>query len=212
MITSFEHNHYQVNCYVVADEASRQCAIVDPACETAPELAELENYVAQSGLTPVMVLLTHAHIDHVAGLRQVCERYSLPVTMHPDGNRLLRQADAYGSIMGFSVKPLDVLEQRYIADGDVLTLGQTLIECRFTPGHCPGSMSFFIKDENAVITGDALFHFSIGRTDLPGGNYDLLIQSLHDKILTLDDDVRVLPGHGIASTVGKERRYNPYLQ
>ncbi|MBR1850354.1 MAG: MBL fold metallo-hydrolase [Bacteroidales bacterium] len=212
MITRLEQNHYQVNCYIVADTASHQCAIVDPAAETAAERDELEATIEQQGLAPTLLLLTHAHVDHIAGLRFACERYNLPVTLHPDGQRLLRQAEAYGSVMGFAPGKVDNLSLQFIAPGDVLTLGQTLIECRYTPGHCPGSMSYYIASEGAVVTGDALFHFSIGRTDLPGGNYELLIESLKTQLLTLPDAVRVLPGHGIASTIERERRYNPYLQ
>ncbi|MCR4659941.1 MAG: MBL fold metallo-hydrolase [Bacteroidales bacterium] len=212
MIKQFTFNHFEVNTYLIIDEGTKQCAIVDPACEASFEDAQLTQYIEAEQLQVTHILLTHAHVDHIAGLRQVCAAYGLPVTMHAEGHHLLRQASVYGSVMGFNVPPLDDLEQRHIADGDVLAIGQTFVECRYTPGHCPGSMSFYVKDRNAVLTGDALFHFSIGRTDLPGGDYDLLIDSLKQKILSLDDAVAVLPGHGISSTVGKERRYNPYLQ
>ena len=233
MIKQFTFNHFEVNCYLVVDEATKQCAIVDPACEASFEDAQLTQYVEQEGLTPVMVLLTHAHVDHIAGLRQVCGHYKLPVTMHRDGRKLLRQAEAYGSIMGFAVDNMGDLEVSEIEDGDIIKVGsrksevgdsvcgskpQTsdlkppiCIECRFVPGHCEGSMCFVIPFEKAVITGDALFHFSIGRTDLPGGDYPTLIEKLKTRVLTLPDDYRVLPGHGIPSMIGKERKYNSFL-
>lgn len=211
MVKQFIFNHYEVNTYLIADPATRQCAIVDPACQASYEDEQLRKYIADMGLTPSYVLLTHAHVDHIAGLRQVCEFYRLPVTMHADGRKLLRQAEAYGSMMGFAVDNMDDLEFNPLEDNQVLQLGETRIECRFVPGHCPGSMCFVLPECKSVITGDALFHFSIGRTDLPGGDYNLLISKLKERILTLPDDYAVLPGHGIASQIGKEKKYNSFL-
>lgn len=211
MVKQFIFNHYEVNTYLVADPATRQCVIVDPACQASYEDEQLRKYIADMGLTPSYVLLTHAHVDHIAGLRQVCEFYRLPVTMHADGRKLLRQAEAYGSMMGFAVDNMDDLEFNPLEDNQVLQLGETRIECRFVPGHCPGSMCFVLPECKSVITGDALFHFSIGRTDLPGGDYNLLISKLKERILTLPDDYAVLPGHGIASQIGKEKKYNSFL-
>lgn len=212
MIRQFTFNHFEVNTYVIVDEGTMQCAIVDPACEASFEDAQLTQYIEQEGLQVTHILLTHAHVDHIAGLRQVCEHYKLPVTMHAEGCKLLKQAEAYGSIMGFAVDNMGDLEVAEINDNDMLHVGQTEVECRYVPGHCPGSICFIVPSEKAVITGDALFHFSIGRTDLPGGDYPTLIDYLKRRILTLPDDYRVLPGHGIASQIGKERKYNSFLQ
>ena len=232
MIKQFTFNHFEVNTYVIVDEATRQCAIVDPACEASFEDAQLTQYIEQEGLTVTHILLTHAHVDHIAGLRQCYEHYHLPVTMHAEGRHLLKQATLYGDMMGFAVDDLSDLEVQEINDGDCLNVSmleclsagatntQTIkqssnqaitIECRYVPGHCPGSMCFVLHDEQAVLTGDALFHFSIGRTDLPGGDYPTLIEKLKTRILTLPDDYRVLPGHGIPSQIGKERKYNSFL-
>ena len=233
MIRQFTFNHFEVNCYVISDEQTKQCAIVDPACEASFEDAQLTQYIETEGLTPTMVLLTHAHVDHIAGLRQVCRHYKLPVTMHSEGRKLLKQAEAYGSIMGFAVDDMDDLEVTEIEDNDIIliengklkiensagasnnsqfsTLNSQFIECRYVPGHCPGSMCYVVAADKAVLTGDALFHFSIGRTDLPGGDYPTLIEKLKSRILTLPDDYRVLPGHGIASQIGKEKKYNSFL-
>lgn len=211
MIKQFTFNHFEVNCYLISDDATKQCAIVDPACEASFEDAQLTQYIEQEGLTVTHILLTHAHVDHIAGLRQVCEHWKLPVTMHRDGRKLLRQAEAYGGIMGFAVDNMGDLEVNEIEDDEVLHIGNIEIECRFVPGHCEGSMCFVIPSEKAVITGDALFHFSIGRTDLPGGDYPTLIEKLKVRVLTLPDDYRVLPGHGIASQIGKEKKYNSFL-
>ena len=212
-VKQFTVNHFEVNCFVLWDDSTKQCAIVDPAAEANYEEAQIVQYIADNGLVPSMVLLTHAHVDHIAGLRQVCERYRLPVTLHVDGVKLLRQAEAYGSMMGFfNVSNMEDLPTRFVKDDEVLTLGGTdTIECRYVPGHCPGSMAYVLPGEKMVITGDALFRGSIGRTDLPGGDYRLLIDKLHTRILTLPDDYQVLPGHGDLSTVGEERRYNGFL-
>ncbi len=207
MIKQFTFNHFEVNTYVLVDEQTKLCAIVDPACEASFEDAQLSQYIEQEGLTVTHILLTHAHVDHIAGLRQCCEHYHLPVTMHAEGRHLLKQAALYGDMMGFAVDDMSDLEVQEINDNDVIDG----IECRYVPGHCPGSMCFVLHGEKAVLTGDALFHFSIGRTDLPGGDYPTLIEKLKTRILTLPDDYRVLPGHGIPSQIGKERKYNSFL-
>ena len=211
MIKQFTFNHFEVNTYLIVDEATKQCAIVDPACEASYEDSQLVEYIETSSLQPTMILLTHAHVDHIAGLRQVCEHWQLPVTMHKDGRKLLHQAEAYGSVMGFAVDNMNDLKVQEINDNDILQLGETAIECRHVPGHCPGSICFVLPNDKAVITGDALFHFSIGRTDLPGGDYPTLIDHIKRRLLTLPDDYRVLPGHGIASQIGKEKKYNAFL-
>ena len=211
MIKQFTFNHFEVNTYVIVDETTKQCAIVDPACEASFEDAQLTQYIEQKGLQVTHILLTHAHVDHIAGLRQACKAYALPVTMHAEGRKLLKQAEVYGSVMGFAVDNMSDLEVVEINDNDLLHIGGTEVECRYVPGHCPGSMCFVLPADKSVITGDALFHFSIGRTDLPGGDYPTLIDYLKSRILTLPDDYRVLPGHGIASQIGKEKRYNSFL-
>lgn len=211
MIKQFTFNHFEVNSYLIVDETARQCAIVDPACEASFENAQLTQYIEQEQLQVTYILLTHAHVDHIAGLRQCCEHYKLPVTMHAEGRHLLRQAEVYGSLMGFAVDNMDDLEVAEINDNDLLHIGNIEVECRYVPGHCPGSMCFVVASEQVVLTGDALFHFSIGRTDLPGGDYPTLIDYLKRRVLTLPDDYRVLPGHGIASQIGKEKKYNSFL-
>ena len=211
-VKQFVFNHFQTNCYVLWDEVSKECAIVDPTAEASYEDERLAQFVEGNGLKVVRILLTHAHVDHIAGLRQACERYKLPVTLHRDGVKLLRQAEAYGTMMGFGVTAMDDLTCEYIEDDAVLTIGEGCeIECRYVPGHCPGSMAYVLKDEQMVLTGDALFRGSIGRTDLPGGSYSLLIEKIQTRIMVLPDEYQVLPGHGDLSTIGEERRYNGFL-
>lgn len=211
MIKQFTFNHFEVNTYVIVDEAAKECAIVDPAMEATYEDAQLFQFIENKELTPKLLLLTHAHVDHVCGLRQTSTRYNLPVTMHKDGRKLLKQAEAYGSIMGFAVDNMGDIEVNEIEDDQILHIGDIEVECRYVPGHCPGSMCFVLPADKAVLTGDALFHFSIGRTDLPGGDYPTLIEKLKTRVLTLPDDYHVLPGHGIASQIGKEKKYNSFL-
>lgn len=207
-IKQFVFNHFQVNCYLVWDEETLDCYIIDPGAEELSEDSALDTFISKTGLHPVAILLTHAHIDHICGLQHVCEQYNLPVTLHADGVKLLGQAELYGSVMNFRVNPLDKLPTQLINPGD--KIGP--MECRYVPGHCPGSMAFVLPDEKMVITGDALFRGSIGRTDLPGGNLDVLMHSLRTQLLSLDGDYVVLPGHGEASTIGEEAMYNGFLQ
>lgn len=213
-ITKFVFNHFQVNCYLLWDDQTKACAIIDPAAVTTYEEAQLTQFVEEKGLHPELILLTHAHIDHIAGLRPICNHYQLPVTLHEEGDKLLRQAEAYAAVMGFDVEPLGDLPTVHIQGGDRLTLGgrdDAAIECRYVPGHCPGSICYYLAAEKAVLTGDALFCGSIGRTDLPGGDPRLLIAKIKEQLLPLPDDTIVLPGHGSESTIGAERRENGFL-
>ncbi len=210
-LKQFTFNHFGVNSYLLYDEESAECAIIDPGMEALYEDAQLFQFIETHHLTPKYILLTHAHIDHVCGLQTVVDRFHLPVSMHDDGRKLLRQSEAYASMMGFDVGRLDGIDSVHIDEGTLLPLGGGAVECRYVPGHCPGSIAFVIPELRVVITGDALFQGSIGRTDLPGGNYVTLIQSVKERLLTLPDDYRVLPGHGEASTILDEKTYNPFL-
>lgn len=218
MVHQFTFNHYEVNCYIIYHADGGPCAIVDPGASASYEDAQITQFVDEHHLTPTLILITHAHVDHIAGLKPLCERYNLPATLHSDGKKLLKQAPAYASVMGFSVPTLTDIDTRFVNDGDLLDIAAgtdaapLTIECRHCPGHCPGSLCFVLHDEKTVLTGDALFHLSIGRADLPGGDYDLLINQIKSKLLTLPDDYLVLPGHSITSNIGKERLHNPFLK
>jgi len=208
-VKQFVFSHFMENCFVVWDEDSKEASVIDPGAYGQFEVDELFHFVDKNGLTLKYILLTHAHIDHIAGLRQVCENYHLPVTMHADGMKLLGQAEVYGSVMRFdNVSNMNDLNTVFIKDGDIVGP----FECRYVPGHCPGSMAFVLHEDKMVFTGDALFRGSIGRTDLPGGNYDQLIKSIRTQILSLDDLYEVLPGHGDITSVGEEKMYNGFLQ
>lgn len=200
------------NCYLLADKTKGQCAIVDPGMNAPFEEQKLDDYIQKNDLKPTLILLTHAHIDHIAGLRRAVERYGLPATLHKDGAHLLKEAQLYGKYMGFEgLNPMDDLNMAFVQDGDILRLGDGEIEVRHTPGHCVGSVCYVLHAEKIVLTGDALFCGSIGRTDMPGGDLDVLLEHLHTRILTLPDEYSVLPGHGETSTIGVEKRSNPFL-
>ncbi len=229
-IKQFTFSHFMENCYVLADNGTRQCAIVDPGMSMPFEQQQLFHYIEQQQYTPVLLLLTHAHVDHIAGLQATAARYHLPACMHQEGYHLLKEAPMYAQAMGFeTVTAMDDLATRFLQDGEILTLGVMeqsksieadkstpsaegiAIEARYVPGHCPGSMCFVVHSEEIILTGDALFRGSIGRTDLPGGDYNLLITKLRERILTLPDNYAVLPGHGDISTIGEEHLHNPFL-
>lgn len=206
-VKQFVFNHFQVNCFVIWDEVTLHCDIVDPGCEETSEEEALYRFIENNNLTVDHILLTHAHIDHICGLPEVCGHFQLPVTLHHDGVKLLGQAELYGSVMSFRVNNMKDLPTVDINDKDMI--GK--IECRYVPGHCPGSMAFVLHDEKLVITGDALFRGSIGRTDLPGGSYDQLISSIRSQLLTLPGEYEVLPGHGDITSIGEESMYNGFL-
>ena len=210
-VKQFSFNHFQTNCYVLWDEDSKECFIIDPTPETPAERQRLALFVAQGALSVKRVLLTHAHIDHIAGLKWACERYSRPVTTHTDSLKLVRQSAAYAEMMGFAADDFSTLEYEYVAAGDKMPLGTGQVECRYVPGHCPGSLCYVTNNPKMVFSGDALFRGSIGRTDLPGGNHDLLTEKIRTELLTLDGDTVVLPGHGECTSIEDEKNWNPFL-
>ena len=201
-IKQFVFNHFDENTYIVWDE-SKECAIIDPGMNSDVENDKLSRFIADNQLVPKKVLLTHAHIDHVAGLRYVCETYKLPVTMHADGQAFLGQAEVYGSAMGFGTKDMNDLDTEYINDNATINFGNSVLKA--------GSMAFVADSPKVVFTGDVLFRQSIGRTDLPTGDYDVLMKMLNTKVLVLDNECEVLPGHGPNTTIGDEKNFNPFL-
>jgi len=210
-VKQFSFNHFQTNCYVLWDEDTKECFIIDPTAETSGEKQRLALFIDQNGLKVIRILLTHAHIDHIAGLKWACEKYLLPVTTHADSIKLIRQSAAYADIMGFAANDFGGLEYNYVNGGDKLTIGAESVECRHVPGHCPGSICYVTDNPQMVFTGDNLFRGSIGRTDLPGGDHNLLMDKIRTELLPLHDDTIVLPGHGDCSTIGDEKSWNPFL-
>lgn len=208
-IDSFTFNPFQENTYVLSDD-SGECIIIDPGCYDAEEKEELAIFIDSKGLKPVKILLTHAHIDHVLGINFLAGKYGLPIVMNSIETELLKSASIYGQMWGIQVEPAPD-PQVFLNDGDTFTFGKTELEVLFTPGHSPGSLSYYHRPTKQLIAGDVLFYGSIGRTDLPGGNFETLEKSIRTKLYTLEDDVIVYSGHGQSTTIGHEKRTNPFV-
>jgi len=210
LVTGFPAGAFAANCYVVAPARGAECVIVDPGQDAQQGIDEL---LVRYRLKPIAVLLTHGHIDHMWSVAPVCGAKGIPAYIHPDDRELLADpAKGLSLTVGQQLfggitftEPDDVRE---LADGSALTLAGLDFTVRHTPGHTPGSVTF--KSENGLFTGDLLFAGSIGRTDLPGGDHQVMLRSLA-RTLTLPDDTLVLPGHGPQTTIGAERRTNPFL-
>jgi len=209
-IKTLAFNAFQVNTYVVYDE-TRECLIVDPACYEAHEKKQLADFIQKEQLTVKGILYTHAHIDHILGNNFAIEHYGQLTQMHRDSLPFLEGSTEYGKMFGFETE-VPVLPSKFIVDGEIIAYGNQQIKALLTPGHAAGSLCFYNEKEGFVIVGDALFSGSIGRTDLPTGDYDLLISSITEKLLSLPDSVKVYPGHGPSTTIGQERKFNPFLK
>jgi glyoxylase-like metal-dependent hydrolase (beta-lactamase superfamily II) len=213
LIAGFPAGAFQTNCYVVAPAAGEECVIVDPGQDATGGVDEL---LREHRLKPVAVLLTHGHLDHVWSVAPVCGARDVPAWIHPDDRHLLSDPAAGWSGTSASMfagltlsEPDDVRE---LADGAVLRLAGLELVVDHTPGHTRGSVGFRLPDDEVLFSGDLLFAGSIGRTDLPGGDYPTILRSLATKCLPLPDDTVVLPGHGPQTTIGRERATNPYLK
>ncbi len=203
-------NPFEENTYIIYDE-TKECVLIDPGCCNATERMELERCIEEYGLNPVRLLNTHCHIDHVLGNAFAAKRYQLPLEIHEREIPILNSLLQTALYFGVSVEEASPAPGRFIEVDEVITFGDTRLEVLFTPGHSPGSISFYCREARFIIAGDVLFQGSIGRTDLPGGDYDVLINSIKTQLLTLDDVVKVYPGHGPATTIGGERSRNPFL-
>lgn len=208
-VAAFTFNPFQENTYVLHD--GKQAILVDPGCWNSTEERELESWLAENGLEPVRLVLTHAHIDHVLGCAWAHERYGLLPELHRDDLPLLRMAPRQGDLYGVPCDPSPE-PARFIAEGDIIRLNDDELKVLFVPGHAPGHIALYSEAQRFVVSGDVLFQSSIGRTDLPGGDHDTLIRSIKEQLLTLGDDVRVYSGHGPETTIGRERRMNPFLR
>ena len=198
------------NCYLLADEASCEAVLIDPGDEAPRLLAALDD----AGLTLREVWLTHAHFDHVGALAGVLEARPVPVRMHPADRPLLERAREAAArwLIEIPAPPTETLD---LADGETLRLGSLEAEVLFTPGHAPGHVAFYFQNleegAGAVLAGDALFQGSVGRTDLPLADGPTLLRSIRERLLVLPDETTVWPGHGPETTIGRERRENPFL-
>jgi hydroxyacylglutathione hydrolase len=209
-VQTFTFNPVQENTYVLYNEAGH-CCIIDPGCYFASEETALRQFLENNNLKPVLLLNTHCHLDHIFGNLFVHRTWNLKLHLHKAEKTVLDRGPEMGERWGLPFDNYDG-ELAYIAEGDKITLGNDVLHVLFTPGHSPGSVCFYCADQDFVIGGDVLFRRSIGRTDLPGGDFDTLKNSIMSQLYPLPDAVVVYPGHGGPTTIGEEKRENPFVK
>lgn len=208
-IQKFVVNPLGENSYILSDETG-ECVFVDPGFYYTEEKEEVKEYIAVNKLKPVMIANTHCHFDHILGVEFVREQYGIPFYAHAEDAFLVERSVSQAQMFGFDmqeVKPMD----GWLHEGETLKFGNTEMKILHVPGHSPGHVVFYSEEESILVVGDVLFYGSIGRTDLPGGNYDTLISGIKTKLLTLPEDVKVYSGHGPETSVGVEKWSNPFL-
>jgi hydroxyacylglutathione hydrolase len=209
-IKSFTFNPVQENTYVLYND-KKECCIIDPGCYFEEERDTLTKFIEESGLQPVLLLNTHCHLDHVFGNQYVFSRWGLIPHLHKKEKPVLDRAGEAGMAWQMPFENYEG-EVAFIEEGTSIQMGDEELEIRFTPGHSPGSVVFYHEAGGFVIGGDVLFSGSIGRTDLPGGNFDILINSIQTQLFTLPDETKVYPGHGPLTTIGFEKMNNPFVK
>ncbi|TFF36506.1 MBL fold metallo-hydrolase [Mucilaginibacter psychrotolerans] len=208
-VQSFVNNPYQENTYILFDD-SKECVIIDPGMYTAAEQNTVVKFINDNGLKPVALLNTHCHVDHVLGNRFVFDQYGLKPQFHQGESEVLAAVVAYAPSMGFRYDA-SPLPDTFLPETGTIAFGNTTLQLIFAPGHSPAHLCFYDADANILIGGDVLFRNSIGRTDLPGGDYGTLVKNIEEKLFALPDDCTVYPGHGPETTIGYEKKHNPYL-
>ena len=210
-ITRFVLNPFQENTYIVYDEQSKDAVIVDPGMYYEEENKAVESFISDNGLRLTAVINTHMHLDHCFGAKFLHDKYGVGVSAHasdaPLGQSLPEQCRRFG--INNCKEGLDIA--RPLADGDTICIGDSVLNVIHIPGHSPGGIALYCPRQKFVIVGDSLFKGSIGRTDLEGGNQEVLVRAIRKGLLTLPDDTVVLSGHGEPTTIGQERMSNPFL-
>ena len=206
----FTFGAIQENTYVLYND-DHKAIIIDPGCYFSAEQETLKNFIKDTGLTPERLLNTHSHLDHVFGNKWVHDTWGLEMWLHPDEEQMLKLAPISGEKWGL---PFDNYKGplHFLNHGDTVKLGDDELKVLFTPGHSPGSICFYCEKQKILIGGDVLFRESIGRTDIPGGDHATLLKSIREQLFVLPDDVVVYSGHGVPTTIGYEKRNNPFLQ
>ena len=209
-IKAFTFNPVQENTYILYNQ-NKECIIIDPGCYFDAEKEEIKNFIENHQLQPKLLLNTHCHLDHVFGNKFIAEEYKLTLNTHLLEKEILEMAPASGLMFDL---PFDNYQGEviYLAEGDVVSLGDDQLQVIHAPGHSPGSICFYCEKQHFIIGGDVLFQRSIGRTDLPYGNHEHLLQNIKEKLFKLPADVKVYPGHGPQTTIGAEIKDNPFLQ
>lgn len=209
-IHRFVFNSFGVNTYILSDETGK-CLVIDPACQGNREESELAACITGYNLEPVGMVNTHFHVDHVVGNNFICNTYNLRPQCHKSSKMFWETATEFGAVFGIKLEKL-IIPNDFISEGDRIIYGNSYLDVLYTPGHADGSVCLVNHADRFVIVGDVLFRDSIGRTDLPTGNFNLLYQSISEKLFTLPDDFTVYPGHGPETTIGYEKLNNPFLR
>lgn len=210
-ISRFIMNPFGMNCYILWTAPGGKCIIVDPGMMTQNEKDMITSFIEGNNLTVEHVLLTHCHVDHACAARWIAERYGVSVEAGAGEEVIAASMPAQASRFGLKIDSTPLVIDKTLSHGDEIDFAGEKIQVLETPGHSPGSLSFYCPSSAVVITGDAVFQSSIGRTDLMGGSFNVLINSIKTHILTLPGDTVIIPGHGDTTTVADETIYNPYL-
>ncbi len=209
-IKSFVFNPFYENTYIVSSIANN-CLIFDPGCYEEYEFTELKEYIHMNDLNVIAIINTHCHIDHVLGNDTLKYKYKVPLKIPKNEKEVFDSVPAYAPQWGMTrYKHAEVDE--FLEEGKILVLDEIKMQMIEVAGHSPGHLMFYIEDQKVIIGGDVLFKESIGRTDLPGGNQDDLLRNIQDKVYVLPDDVEILPGHGPSTTIGYEKKNNPFVR
>jgi len=209
-IHKFTFNPFFENTYIIWDKETKEAAVIDPGMSNEKEEDKLASFIEENSLKISYLINTHCHIDHILGCSFIKTKYN-PVYYMPEKDLLLfENAENQAAMFGVTLNKLPELE-KFLSEDEKIKLGNESITMLFTPGHSPGEFCLYMEDSGFCISGDVLFDENIGRTDLPGGNFNVLIDSIENKLLTLPDEVVIYPGHGEKSTIGHEKLHNPFL-
>lgn len=208
-IACLPFNPIQENTYVVWDD-TKECVVIDAGNCSPREDAALDDFIDRQGLNPVLAANTHGHFDHTLGVGHLKQRYGIPFALSEKDRFLLDNAAVSGSLFGVKTGPMPAIDRDLDAETEI-RFGNSVLRILRTPGHTPGHVAFYEPESKALFTGDTLFRESIGRTDLPGGDYSWIMRSILDVIVPLGEEVHVYPGHGPESTIGHELLYNPFI-
>lgn len=209
-IKSFTFNTFQENTYVIYDD-TKECIIIDPGCYTAKENNILKEFIISESLRPVKLINTHCHIDHILGNKFASHEWDIELHIHKSDLPLLKNARSIGKMYSIEDYEASPYPKYFLDEGDILTFGKSSFKILFTPGHSEGHICLYNKENNLLIAGDLIFQKSIGRSDLPGGDYDILIQSIINKIFPLPNETKIFCGHGPCTNLGFEKEHNPFL-
>lgn len=210
-ISRFTMNPFGVNCYILWTVTGGECIVVDPGMMTDSEKEMITSFIDGNNLTLTHILLTHCHVDHACGAKWLAQLYNVEIEAGAKEALIAENMSMQVKMFGLKIDDSPLFIDKILSEGDVITLGCEDIKVLETPGHSPGSLSFYIADSSVILTGDVIFQSSIGRTDLMGGSFTQLIDTIKTKILTLPDDTVIVSGHGDTTTVAEEKIYNPFI-